>query len=61
MIITFYHSRNCFTKGQTRFFLKECNFIGFGCGYYEPTFEMTKEQYNALPKSVKKNVIEIKQ
>jgi len=55
--VTFYHCRNAFYKGERKKELVDTKFIGFGCGYYEPTFIMTDKQYRQLPESMRKNII----
>lgn len=59
MEITLYHNRNW--KSFKRHF-PNAKFLGFGCGYYEPSFRVDDQEWETnkskLPKSC--TVIEIK-
>jgi len=60
MEITFYHSRNCFIRGNIKKPLRNSKFIGFKEGYYGPSFIVDKKDFDLFTESFKKNIIKIK-
>lgn len=55
--LTYYHGRNVFIRNEWKPFInryfKDIIFLGFDCGHYGPTIEITnwEEVKNNLPKS----------